>query len=96
MNKKLCADLNLQAIFQAKIILSKSQIPCYAALSLDLVMDKISVWIALMGEDYDSPGTLFSNDCNYVLLYIKMVFVKIINLLRVYFNFVGVTLKWLV
>lgn len=46
-----------------------------------------------MGEDYDSPGTLFSNDRNYVLLYIKMVFVKIINLLRVYFNFVGVTLK---
>lgn len=42
LNKKLCADLNLQAIFRAKIILSKSQIPCFAALKLDLVMNKIS------------------------------------------------------
>ena len=39
-------------------------------------MAEIFVWIALMKEDYDSPGTLFSNDCNYILFHIKMVFVE--------------------
>lgn len=40
-------------------------------------MVEIFVWIALMKEDYDSKGTLFSNDRNYILFHIKMVFVEI-------------------